>query len=118
MFFDNDFFQRINLSSICEFLPTGCSFSPETGTPAQRHSRYSDALDESLCHLRQAILAIDWDHLEKRKREFQEEELLNPVRAAKVDLNYLYFEMGLLAGLRLFPQLHLIQMDSCITEEK
>ncbi|MCL2718783.1 MAG: hypothetical protein FWE14_08410 [Lachnospiraceae bacterium] len=98
--FGEDFWGRVNLQQIGEFLRQGSELPEiEEGTPEERYRKHKKEIYDSICGFRDKIIAHDWGNCKEKDREVLTEGFWEDFINAGGSMLELYFDMGLQAGM-------------------
>ena len=105
--YGKDFWKRACLDHILEFILTGSEIKravTEKISSEERHDIYTTNLIQSLNLTRDKIIAFDWDSIknDEEKKIIETEKIFDEVSEVWGDLVKLAFEMGFMAGLKIF----------------
>ena len=105
--YSKDFWKRACLDHILEFILTGSEIKravTEKISAEERHDIYTTNLIQSLNLTRDKIIAFDWDGIknDEEKKIIETEKIFDEASEAWGDLVKLAFEMGFMAGLKIF----------------
>lgn len=99
--YGSDFFERMGIPQICEFLRYGDLVAEEEGTLEERYHRHEKVLVGNLRKYRRDVLEMDWTGLSGQQLLFKEEELYQTILDEITAMETVSFEAGFLAGLHL-----------------
>jgi len=107
--YDKEFWDRLNLRKILEYVRTGREFSEEdiSGTAEQKYTHYYNKLISGMSLSRDRIIAFDWNSLngDDLAKSEKTHDIFGEVMEASSDLSDLAFEMGFIAGLKVLQDI-------------
>lgn len=103
--YGKDFWERLDVRRLCACLQEGEDIPLQSGRTLEERSK---SLDErwyqGLEEYRDMVLQTDWD---EEQKPFLTEDLYEPLEDLRWELEYLSFEAGFCAGVKIAGILHL-----------
>lgn len=97
--YDQDFFDRITIDSICGYLRSGSESLPRSGTLSERARQRDRAYQAALLRFRGAVRATEWPS-DPVACDLMTDDLCHELNAVLADGVAVDFAAGFLAGCR------------------